>query len=154
MKLGAKGPARFESGPNLTPMVDVVMVILIFLMLVGTFATGDWYLEQKAGTFAVASAKVAQPDPNQALDQRINITVKRSGESFVANIDGKLVRDVESVRGLLTSKLTELTAAGNAKDKLTVVIQPDGDVLHRHYFAVYDGALQAGFEKVSFAISN
>jgi biopolymer transport protein ExbD len=45
MKLGAKGPARFESGPNLTPMVDVVMVILIFLMLVGTLATSDWSLE-------------------------------------------------------------------------------------------------------------
>jgi biopolymer transport protein ExbD len=32
MKLNSSKKGHYESGPNMTPLVDVVMVILIFLM--------------------------------------------------------------------------------------------------------------------------
>ena len=35
---------HYESGPNMTPLVDVVMVILIFLMLAGSFGTNEHFL--------------------------------------------------------------------------------------------------------------
>ena len=33
-----------NSGPNMTPLVDVVMVILIFLMLAGSFGATEHYI--------------------------------------------------------------------------------------------------------------
>jgi len=74
-KFGSRTPAKFESGPNMTPLVDVVMCILIFLMMVGTFATGELYLEQRAGLFATASSSAVAPDPSKILDQPITIRV-------------------------------------------------------------------------------
>ena len=40
MKLGTSQKIHYDSGPNMTPLVDVVMVILIFMMLVSQFVTG------------------------------------------------------------------------------------------------------------------
>jgi biopolymer transport protein ExbD len=37
MKLKGAKAVHYDSGPNMTPLVDVVMVILIFLMLAGSF---------------------------------------------------------------------------------------------------------------------
>ena len=44
MKMAAAKQAHYESGPNMTPLVDVVMVLLIFLMMVGDFASGEHFL--------------------------------------------------------------------------------------------------------------
>src|SRR5256885_841795 len=44
MKLKTSKKVHYDSGPNMTPLVDVVMVILIFLMLAGSFAGAEHYL--------------------------------------------------------------------------------------------------------------
>jgi hypothetical protein len=44
MKLTTSKKIHYDSGPNMTPMVDVVMVILVFLMLAGSFAGAEHYL--------------------------------------------------------------------------------------------------------------
>src|SRR5215210_3805039 len=44
MRLQGAKQVHYDSGPNMTPLVDVVMVILIFLMLAGSFAGGVHYL--------------------------------------------------------------------------------------------------------------
>ena len=36
---------HYDSGPNMTPLVDIVMVILIFLMLTGSFAVAEHWLQ-------------------------------------------------------------------------------------------------------------
>src|SRR5688500_18883193 len=45
MKLKGAKQVHYDSGPNMTPLVDVVMVILIFLMLAGSFGGVTHYLE-------------------------------------------------------------------------------------------------------------
>ena len=44
MKIKGAKKVHYDSGPNMTPLVDVVMVILIFLMLAGSFAGAEHYL--------------------------------------------------------------------------------------------------------------
>ena len=44
MKLNTGKKVHYDSGPNMTPLVDVVMVILIFLMLAGTFGANEHFL--------------------------------------------------------------------------------------------------------------
>ena len=44
MKIAGAKKVHYDSGPNMTPLVDVVMVILIFLMLCGSFGGMERYL--------------------------------------------------------------------------------------------------------------
>src|SRR5205809_671221 len=44
MKIRGAKKIHYDSGPNMTPLVDIVMVILIFLMLAGSFAGAEHYL--------------------------------------------------------------------------------------------------------------
>src|SRR3954468_9590610 len=44
MRLKGAKAVHYDSGPNMTPLVDVVMVILIFLMLAGSFGAASRFL--------------------------------------------------------------------------------------------------------------
>ena len=49
MRLKGAKQVHYDSGPNMTPLVDVVMVILIFLMLAGSFGGETTFLVSKQG---------------------------------------------------------------------------------------------------------
>ena len=155
MRLGITRAHKFESGPNMTPLVDVVMVILIFLMLVGTFSSGEWYLQQHTALVdAATSASTAPPPPGFVPDEPIVIRVSEpSADRFLAQADRISTGDKQALIEQLTKLRVDLEAIGKPLDKLAVVIQPKPDVRHRHYMAVYEAALSAGFTKVSFAVS-
>ncbi len=154
MKFGARSPARFEAGPNMTPLVDVVMVILIFLMLVGTFATSELFLVQNAGTFERATSADTPPPPGFVPDEPIIIRVSQpSPDRFVAQADKIQTSDPAVLTGQLKRTHDQLKSVGKPTDKITVIISPANNVKHRHYIAVYEAALKAGFTKVSFAIA-
>lgn len=152
MKFGSKKPTKFESGPNMTPLVDVVMVILIFLMLVGSFATDQLFLQQKAGLLDVGSTSAKPPDPNQIPDEPIIVRIDPTGGGgFVVRAD-----DISAVSGDLLypqmkQRFDTLTSIGKSSDHITVVIQPNGDIRYGQLIEVYEAVLKAGFEKVSFA---
>ena len=59
---------RYDSGPNMTPLVDVVMVILIFLMLAGSFATGGWYLQS---SMPIKESGGAGAPPHAAVERAV-----------------------------------------------------------------------------------
>src|ERR1700727_2107606 len=74
MKINAARGIHYDSGPNMTPLVDVVMVILIFLMLAGSFAGSSTFLISKQGIHqkGVGSAKA---DPNKPIETPIDIHI-------------------------------------------------------------------------------
>lgn len=153
MKLGMRS-TRFESGPNMTPLVDIVMVILIFLMLVGTFTAGEWAVQQNASTFVTATSSNAPPPADFIPDEPIIIRVSQpTPDRFVAQAERVTTSDKQALITQLRALREQLISIGKKQEKLTVVIQPRPDVKHRHYMDVYDAALIAGFTKVSFAVS-
>ena len=156
MKLGITRAHRFESGPNMTPLVDVVMVILIFLMLVGTFASGEWFLQQNTGLFDASSrASSAPPPPGYVPDEPIVIRVSEpSPDRFLAVADVISTSDKDDLAAKLLALRRRLEKIGKSVDKMPVYIQPQATVRHRHYMAVYEAALAAGFTKVSFAVTS
>jgi len=44
----------------------------------------------------------------------------------------------------------DLTAIGKKTEEMSVVIQPQANVKHAFYMAVYEAALKAGFTQISF----
>jgi biopolymer transport protein ExbD len=150
-RYGKRATARFETGPNMTPLVDVVMVILIFLMLVGTFVT-EKFLAQRTSLTQVASSASAAVEPGTVPDEPIIIRLDMAtSDRFLARIDRFSTSNPADVSQHLAGLLSSMESIGRTRDKLTVVIQPTGAVKYRFLIEVYEAALSAGFEKVSFA---
>src|SRR6267143_30177 len=74
MKMRAAQKVHYDAGPNMTPLVDVVMVILIFLMLTGSFAAGEHFLQSnmpltKTGVGQLTKMREALNKNNQPTDK-------------------------------------------------------------------------------------
>jgi biopolymer transport protein ExbD len=164
MKIHGSKKIHYDSGPNMTPLVDVVMVLLIFLMLTGSFGSAEHYLESKAAFQGGGGAHVPLP-PNYIPPTNLVIRVDLDPESVARAADlppaqavwalryqATLTRTVYHSYAALRARLAQLAADPQFADKKTVqvVIDPGYRVLHRHLIDVYQAALSAGFEKIAF----
>jgi len=135
-----------RSGPMMTPMVDVVLVILIFFMGSATIAGQEWFLRAGVGSDAAERADDAQSADGAAL------------AIPSAVIEVRLVETVEGVRviGLGAGALPIDAARARigtidlrAADGLSCVLDADPGVRVRDLVAVHD-ALTARGLRVSY----
>src|SRR6187431_149579 len=77
MKVEGAKQVHYDSGPNMTPLVDVVMVILIFLMLAGSFGTTEHFLASKTPIHAKGGG--GEPDPNFVPPTMLDVQVDEAG---------------------------------------------------------------------------
>ena len=154
MRLKGAKQVHYDSGPNMTPLVDVVMVILIFLMLAGSFGASEHYLASKV---PITKGGVGVPDAVVPDDTNFTITVDSLEDRFQARPDGmEPLTDADSLKAALAVKLTAFTAAGTPPDKVQVIISPGGQVKYGFLMEVYEAALDAEgaghekFTKVAF----
>lgn len=129
-----RGRFREEPEINLIPMIDVLLVILIFLMITTTYSKFAG-LEINLPT---ADAAAQQDQPNE-----VNVAVTASGEVLV-NRSAVGARDVASLAAALRR------AGGKSKDPL-VVINADAKATHQSVIDVMQAAQQAGLPRISFA---
>jgi biopolymer transport protein ExbD len=116
---------------DITPLVDVIFLLLIFFMISTTFLS---YNEIKVKLpEAVTESKQMNTGP-------IEITITRENKIY---IDNKIVQPAD----LLTELKQKIT---NTKDK-TAVIRADGQVQHQVVVQVMDTAKVAGIDKLSIA---
>ena len=66
MKISGAKKVHYESGPNMTPLVDVVMVILIFLMLAGSFGSTEHYMIGSAELHSAGVSRRTGRNPRHA----------------------------------------------------------------------------------------
>jgi biopolymer transport protein ExbD len=148
MRLLRHRAVQYDSGPNLTSVVDVVMVVLIFLMLAGTF-----------NSVQVLSGKPAQHGhqrgtPLQALSLDIRVQEDASTGAFIATgPDIRVAGSRDELLAALQAKQQKYIAAGIAPDDVQVVIEPARNVSYQHVLTVFETAGRAKFSKVAFAAS-
>jgi biopolymer transport protein ExbD len=154
MKIRVAQKIHYDSGPNMTPLVDITMVILIFLMLTGSFVGSEHYL---ASNMPISQAGVGgvAPPPGFIPDEPIEIRVDtRPGGRFWATA-GKIKTDDPAVLKSQLSKMRqELNKAGKSDDQIQVRIGPGKNVKYQDLVQVYEAALSAGYKKVAFARSH
>ena len=129
-----KGKKTDEFEINFIPLIDVLLVIIIFLVVSTTFAR----FSQLKINLPTAEANVA--DKN--LDF-INVTISKEGQY---SINQKLI----SARTVaeLTIKLREISA-GNMDNPL--VINADALASHQSVINVMEASRQAGLTKITFS---
>jgi biopolymer transport protein ExbD len=154
MKIRGAKQVHYDSGPNMTPLVDVVMVILIFLMMAGSFSQGGWFLQSSVPIQSKGGPKVDVP-PGFVPDEPLEVRIDNSPDGFrVLAGDIRSSGDRGELRDALERKLNQHLAAGMAKDKVQVVLMPGRNVRYENIITVYEAALRAGFTKVGFATSH
>ena len=154
MKIQGAKKIHYDSGPNLTPMVDVVMVILIFLMLVGQFVGVEHYLVSNLPLSQSGAGNVQLP-PGYIPDEPIDIRVDSpTPDTFVATAGKIRTGDVALLTQQLRHMRVALNQTGKVDDHIQVKIGPGKKVKYRFLIEVYEAALNAGYKKVAFATSH
>ncbi len=149
MKLKGAKAVHYESGPNMTPLVDVVMVILIFLMLTGSFGGQEHYLISNVPTSkgGVGSSSAEIKD-EVALEIRVD---SPTPDRFVATAGRIQADSMEKLTTQLKAMKAQFNKEGTTDDKIQVKISPGRNVKYRFLVLCYEAALRAELPRVGFA---
>ena len=118
---------------NLVPMIDVMLVILIFLMITTTYSK---YTELQIN-LPSAQAERQLERPNE-----ISILVNAQGQ-YVVNRNAVPFRSVEQLAG-------ELRRASAQMQEPVVVISADANATHQSVIRVMEASRLAGLAQITF----
>ena len=126
--------ARDEPEINFVPLIDVLLVILIFLMVTTTYQR----IAELQITLPEASA-----DPSKERPKEINVGIDAQGR-YVIDRNVFTFTTVNAMSDLLKR------VAGDAKDPV-VIINADAQATHQSVVHVMEAARQAGLLHITFA---
>lgn len=135
-----RGRAHEEPEINLIPMIDVLLVILIFLMITTTYSK-----------YAGLEINLPTADAQQAEDQsnEINVVVSDHGDVMI-NRNALGSRDIAAI----SLALRRAHSSGNSTKEPVVIISADAKASHQSVIDVMQAAQQAGLSHISFATQN
>jgi len=122
---------------NLTPLIDVVFLLLIFFMVSTTFT--------KETRIAITLPQ-ATGDAAQIVDKQIEITITRSGE-FAVN-------EVALVNDKLTTLKRAIEKISEGDTSIPLIISADSATPHQSVVTAMDAAGQLGFIHLSITTRN
>ncbi len=119
---------------NLIPLIDVILVLIIFFVVTTTFDTRSvlrLQLPQATG------------EPPKTAPNTLSVLVNADGRYFVEDREA-LRTDVESL------KRTIVDVAGNDRNR-PVLLRADGRTPHQAVVTAYDALGQLGFRQIMIA---
>ncbi|NOU01980.1 MAG: biopolymer transporter ExbD [Gallionella sp.] len=132
-----RGRTREEPEINLIPMIDVLLVILIFMMVTTSYAK-----------FSELQINLPQAGGVSAAEQVKPITVAvDASQHYAINNQTVASSEVDSLAASLKS------AAGDQTDP-TIVINADAKATHQSVINVMEAARRAGYGKITFTTQN
>ena|SRR5208282_2929528 len=131
-----RGRTREEPEINLIPMIDVLLVILIFMMVTTTYAR----FSELQINLPQASGEKSAVQSNQ-----INVSVDAS-EHYAVNNTVTAFSDVDALSQTL------IKAAGEQKDP-TIIINADAKAPHQSVINIMEAARIAGYSRITFTTS-
>lgn len=153
----AASVASRHFGPNMTPMVDVVMVILIFFMAGSTILGPEWFVGARVDDQTTAAEGSDSPEDQPADDPfaldleptrvMIELIPDAGGQTRVRglNLDGATLAE-------LAQRLDGLRESGVAPT-LEIVVQPSSTTPYQDVILAYELCLAAEPRSASLARS-
>jgi len=131
-----RGRSKEEPEINLVPMIDVLLVILIFLVVTTTYS-------KFAGLeISLPEARSDALDNNLEQPQTIDISVSATGE-YTINLTPVRFTSIEYLRDALRA------AAENSDDPL-ITINADAQAPHQSVITIMEASRLAGYNKITF----
>ena len=130
-----RGRQREEPEINLIPMIDVLLVILIFMMVTTTYA--------KFSELQINLPQAAGEQDNNAPNKQIHVAVD-SSEQYAINNAHASFSGVDNFAQLLRK------AAGSEAEP-TIIISADASARHQSVITVMEAARRVGLNQITFA---
>ncbi|MCD2451750.1 biopolymer transporter ExbD [Methylicorpusculum oleiharenae] len=124
---------------SITPMIDVVFLLLIFFMVTTTF--------NKESALNIKLPQAEGEEPEQQL-KVINLTIDAQGTYYLSGDDGLPRELVNQKRETLKGELQKLAVVSI---NLPFVINADAKTPHEAVIRALDIAGQVGFKRITFA---
>jgi biopolymer transport protein ExbD len=132
-----RGRHKEEPEINLVPMIDVLLVILIFLMITTTYSRfSELEITLPQATFEKSGER----------SNVIDISVSTTG-NYMINRRPVQFRNVSQLQEELR------TAAGTRVDPV-IVINADANATHQSVITVMEAARMAGYNRITFTTQN
>ena len=135
MNFRGRSANREDPEMNMVPMIDVMMVIIIFLMLTTTYSK---FAELQIN-LPRADAEKQQERSNEivvAVTARGQYQINRRALSFTS----------------MAALVEEMRRAGEGMKEPVVLINADNNATHQAVVRLMDAARQAGYGQVAFAV--
>ncbi|MDR3351595.1 MAG: biopolymer transporter ExbD [Zoogloeaceae bacterium] len=129
-----RGRGREEPEINLIPLIDVLLVVIIFLMLTTTYSRFSG-LE-----INLPAADSSEENPREANEIEVVVTAS-----------GQIIVNKESLQGNDTRFIREaLTQAAAGRSDPVIIISADAKAAHQSVVDVMQAAQLAGYPRISF----
>ena len=128
-----RGSQRDEPEMNLVPMIDVLLVIVIFLVVTTTYSR----FSELQINLPTAEANQSNEKPNQ-----INVAVSANGQYVIDKV-ALAAGDANTIG-------VELKRAARGNSDPMVVINADANATHQSVINVMEAARIAGYTHISF----
>jgi len=135
MNFRGRSANREDPEMNMVPMIDVMMVIIIFLMLTTTYSK-----------FAELQINLPTADAQKQQDRSNEIVV-----AVTAQGQYQINRRALSFTSMAVL-VEEMRRAGEGMKEPVVLINADNNATHQAVVRLMDAARQAGYGQVAFAV--
>lgn len=128
---------------QMTSMIDVVFLLLIYFIITANFTIDEGTL------LATMPGNSAQDRPEDQLDPPTNIdlTSADDGVTYSIIVNGQRIPDATALAGFMKNRV----ATGQMKADDIVQIKPQGVVRWQHVVNVFNACVSAKLENVGFA---
>ena len=142
-----RGSANADLNTAMTPMIDVVFLLLVFFVWTASFQTIEYVLDSQVtaaqGTDAAEPPQSLEPSD---FDEPIVVRIESQGGGLVWSINQRAAQSLEDIRSRLNG-LAEVDTTAK------VILHPDPEVPLGFVIGAFDAAQLAGFTKVAFAVN-
>ena len=139
----AAGHGEGSFGPNMTPMVDIVLVILVFFMAATAFIGEEWFLRSAIQVERSQAAEATGKDAFELPPVRLEIILEPGITGTLASGLGAQLVPLES----LLPRLHAFTQ-GTALDQIEVMIRPAAAVPYEDVVRVHEACADVGIQKI------
>ena len=124
---------REEPEINLTPLIDVVFLMLIFFMISTTF--------KREAELSIQLPE-ASTEPTESRDETLELVINREGRYFIGEQE-VVNRELETLREALRA------VAGGGSEERPLVISADAEAPYQAVIRAMDAAGQLGITAIS-----
>ena len=135
--------SRSELDVTMTPMIDVVFLLLIFFVWTASFRIMEYELPGDLTPPSTQGESIAI-DPEEIDYEQIIVQVRPGERGPIWQVNETEVTDRSQLRGFLEH-------IARIKNDLPVIVDPSDEAPLGIVIEVYDSAIAAGFDTIQFA---
>jgi biopolymer transport protein ExbD len=140
------GKARKPVDISMTPMIDVIFLLLVFFIATSSFQVIEKILPSGVSEMRQTSGDTDQPPPEVTSESLEQIVIKLSNapDAVLVTLNGQPLARFEDLRA-------RLQAIAQVKANVPVIIDPDPKIVAKHVVLAYDWARANGMTSVFLA---